>query len=616
MTTLRRKILVGYGIALALLAIVLAWSVRELVELGRASEAILVENYRSVEAADSMIRALGDQKAGALLLRLGRREEGISLLTSGEAAFLQALTRAKDNVTIEGEGDVVLAIDRSYATLLQDLSRLREETRASPPAGGPSEEIEARFSEVRDAAGRLRETNQKTMFAASARASRVARRAILSLVGVGGLALAVGLVFSLLLSKRLVKPLHEMIDATREIAAGSYDVRIPASSSDEIGQLAEEFNAMARRMKTYHDLNIERIVAEERKNEAVLQSIDDALFVVDAELRVVNVNRAAAKLLEIPATGVLGKHFLEVVPSEELLGYVRRTLETGEPPEIPEEKRVVTTGSGDAERHHLLSISAFRGESGPGLGVVLHLRDVTRMRELDRAKSEFIMTASHELRTPLASALMSVDLLRERLDEGAGEDERQLLGAAHEELSRLRALVDDLLDLSRIEAGRIDLDFSPVSVEMLFEKTLSVFREQAEAKGVDLSVRLAEDVPEVRADPEKIAWVLVNLVSNALRYVRRDGRIALGAERVGERVHVSVRDDGKGIPPEYQSRIFDKFVQVKGDPSTGGTGLGLAICREVVRAHRGTIWVDSAPGEGSTFTFTLPLARTSEGALP
>jgi NtrC-family two-component system sensor histidine kinase KinB len=227
---------------------------------------------------------------------------------------------------------------------------------------------------------------------------------------------------------------------------------------------------------------------------------------------------------------------------------------------------------------------------------------------VEKLKSEFIMAASHELRTPLTGMGMSIDLLLEHAGQELAEKDRELLKAAHEEVHRMKALVNDLLDLSKIEAGRIELEFEKVPVQTLFDHVQDVFKDQAEMKQVKLMIEPAGDMSEVRADANKVTWVLTNLVSNALRYVSHDGEIKITAKKVGPQVHLSVRDNGPGIPSEYQTKIFQKFVQVKGRQS-GGTGLGLAICKEIVRAHGGAIWVESSPGHGSSFTFTLPVAQ-------
>lgn len=203
---------------------------------------------------------------------------------------------------------------------------------------------------------------------------------------------------------------------------------------------------------------------------------------------------------------------------------------------------------------------------------------------------------------------MSVDLLVEHAAQGLAEMDRDLLQAAQEEVHRMKALVNDLLGLSKIEAGRIELEFESVPVLTLFDHVQAIFKSQMEVKEVMLTSASASNLPSVRADANKITWVLTNLISNALRYVSKGGHIELSAAKIGSQVHLSVRDDGPGVPPEYQSRIFQKFVRVK-DQEADGTGLGLAICKEIVRAHGGAIWVESPPGQASTFTFTLPVAQ-------
>lgn len=246
-----------------------------------------------------------------------------------------------------------------------------------------------------------------------------------------------------------------------------------------------------------------------------------------------------------------------------------------------------------------------RGKTGSLLGVVLLLRDVTRLTELDRLKSEFVMIVSHELRTPLTSIGMSIKLLLEKAMVKLNEKEQQLLSAADEDLQRLKTLVNNLLDLSKIEAGKMEMEFESVSVLTLCENVTKFLKNQVDSKGVDLTLTLPSNLPKVRADANKITWVLTNLLSNSLRYTDRGGQIRLSAEQLGPYVHLSVSDNGAGIPYEEQSKIFDKFVQIKSEKTLGGSGLGLTICKEIVHAHGGTIWVDSTPGKGSTFTFTF-----------
>jgi NtrC-family two-component system sensor histidine kinase KinB len=295
--------------------------------------------------------------------------------------------------------------------------------------------------------------------------------------------------------------------------------------------------------------------------------------------------------------------------SEQLFDYVKQSVESGQSPPIEEGKNIFTVQRGEERYHYQFSITPVRARVGSMLAVVLLLRDVTKLKELDRLKSEFVMMASHELRTPLTSIGMSVDLLLESAMGKLTDKEQRLLSAAHEEQQRLKALVNDLLELSKIEAGKIDMEFEHTPVPILLEKSVAVLKAQADEKHIELSFEVEKELPHAKADPNKVTWVLANLISNALRYTDSGGYIRLFAGQVGTQIHISVSDDGTGIPYEYQSKIFDKFVRVGSDRDGEGSGLGLAICKEIIRAHGGAIWVDSTPGQGSTFTFTLPVAE-------
>jgi NtrC-family two-component system sensor histidine kinase KinB len=239
-------------------------------------------------------------------------------------------------------------------------------------------------------------------------------------------------------------------------------------------------------------------------------------------------------------------------------------------------------------------------------------RRIRQLEEVDRLKSEFVTVASHELRTPLTSLAMEVGLLRERLGPDPGDKEARLLAAAEEDVKRLRALVDDLLDLSKLESGRAEIERRPVTPRSLADTALDAFRVRAEEKEIQLGREVAADAPPVYADPDQIGRVLANLVSNALHFTDAGGKIVIAADAVGDFVQFSVADNGRGISLEDQARLFDRFVRLERGREEGGTGLGLAISREIVRAHGGEIWVDSGPGPGSVFSFTLPVAHNGE----
>lgn len=606
--TLKRKILIGYGVAFTLMGLVIAWAVVNLVSLGKATSAILSENYRSILAAENMVDALERQDSGILLIFLGEREEGADQFKKYETVFIEWLARAKDNITIQGEAELIRSMEEGYAEYRRqfyDLTNILARDEAGLRPGYYREKVHPAFTRVREICVNLRNLNEKTMYTASVTAGNVAERAIWSTSLVAASALIVAMAFSIILAERIVRPIRRFMEASRKISEGDYSVQVPVETGDELGRLANEFNQMANQLSRYNDMNIEQIISEKNKGEAILASIEDGLVVFDTALKVTGINPAARNMLDLGFSDTSAMIFEDVIPNSKIRDLIRETISNGNEPDISNEDRILTFSEGDRSRHYMFSITVIRGRDRSLSGIVLLLRDITRIKEVERLKSEFIMAASHELRMPLTSLGMSVDLLLERAPRNLAEKDRELLQAAHEEVHRMKALINDLLDLSKIESGRIELEFETVPVPMLIDNVEEVFKRQLEMKGVTLGTRLAEDPLLVRADANKIAWVLTNLISNALRYIGEGGHIEISSQRVGPHIHLSVSDDGPGIPTEYQSRIFQKFVQVEGR-ETGGTGLGLAISKEIVRAHGGAIWVESSPGQGSKFTFTLP----------
>lgn len=432
---------------------------------------------------------------------------------------------------------------------------------------------------------------------------------------IGGLGLAFGIAFSILLSGRILRPLYQTIAAARRLASGDYGSRVTGGGSDELGSLAAEFNSMAGELEKFESMHVDRMMSEKSKTEAILNGIDDGIILVDQDLRVLDMNPAASALLGTPwAEHARKPRLSDLIHGEKLLSEASRISDGAESGILTEDERIFELDR-KGEKLFLMMTAIPLEHSGRSLpGCVIVLRDVTRAREVDRMKSEFVMAAAHELRTPVTSIGMSIDLLVDHCSGDLGPRERELLEAAHGEVHRLKALISDLLDLSRMEAGRIDLEIETVPVQLLLERIRSIYEGQLASKGSTISISGMESGLSVRADPGKISWVLSNLVSNALRFIPEgSGSIDLGAKRAGEDVILSVSDNGPGIPVEHQTRIFQKFVHFEEPGKAGGSGLGLAICREVVRASGGTIWVESEPGEGAVFSFSLPAAPRKGG---
>ncbi|HEX3044083.1 MAG TPA: HAMP domain-containing sensor histidine kinase, partial [Bacillota bacterium] len=242
--------------------------------------------------------------------------------------------------------------------------------------------------------------------------------------------------------------------------------------------------------------------------------------------------------------------------------------------------------------------------------IVVLFQNITQIKQLEKIKTDFVATVSHEFKTPLTSIMMGLSLLHDEKIGSLNEKQLETLRMIEEEGETLTTLVTDLLEILRLESGRSVFKIRPVSIEELIANAVKKFLETAESKEVNLTYEADEKLPKVRADAEKITWVLNNLITNALKYTNAGDEILVSAAVKHQKMLITVKDTGMGIPPGYQDKLFDKFLQVKGyDLEVRGTGLGLAIAKEIVEANGGEIWYESALDAGSTFIFTLPLDR-------
>jgi NtrC-family two-component system sensor histidine kinase KinB len=278
--------------------------------------------------------------------------------------------------------------------------------------------------------------------------------------------------------------------------------------------------------------------------------------------------------------------------------------------DAPLETGVLERKGGEAPQAYQYALSRVAAGPGAPIGVLAILRDVTEMRELDRLKSEFVATASHELRTPITTIGMSLALLGERISATLDPRIAGLLDAARQDAGRLERLVGDLLDLSRLEAGRLEPDRRPVDVAQLLHEVAQSFEAQAGDREIDLRLdEVAVDLPAAFADAEQVRRAVANLVTNAIRFTPRKGRVRLAARRVERGVRIEVRDTGPGIQARQRERIFEKFARADVPGAAGGSGLGLALAREIVTAHGGEIDVEPNAGGGSVFFVVLPTVR-------
>jgi two-component system, NtrC family, sensor histidine kinase KinB len=365
---------------------------------------------------------------------------------------------------------------------------------------------------------------------------------------------------------------------------------------------------MTLRLREYDNHNIEKLIAERRRANAIVRSIPDPLIVVDADYRIIAINSSAEKLFMIKEKQVKGIHILEVINHEAIFNALKESAQTHLAVKAISMDSALALTVNNTIRHYLLEATPVDDKEGNLIGMVVFMGDVTHLMETDRIKSDFVSTASHEFRTPLTSITLSVGLLLDRTVGTVNDKQAQLLQIIQEDCNRLNNLVSELLDLSRMESGKIVMTKESANLFKIIEASIQPLQIQLAEKKISLDVQSRiKDLPMLVVDASRIAWVFNNIISNAIRYTPEGGLISIDAFVEGEWILVSVKDNGIGIPQEYQSKIFDKFVQIKNnDEYTSGAGLGLAIVRDIIQAHGGKIWVESELGVGSTFQFTIP----------
>ena len=588
---------VGMLVALAGLG---AWSAWRLWNMGEVSNRIIADNYDSVVAAQQMKESLERQDSAMLFALLGDRARAERQLTEHRARFDAALAIAAGNITEPGEQAIVDAIrqqDERYDALLDRLL-------GASDASGYFGEAEPAFHALRADCDRLLTLNQEAMQRKAAEAAAISSRNFTASVSLAIVLTVMGLVIAAAVAGTILRPIGELSEATTAIAAGQLDVTVPISRQDEIGKLGALFNDMARRLREVRESNLGELLVARQVAEAAVDSLYDPVVVTDAAGRVTRLNDAAEPLFGREADA-LGRPLEEVAHDPRVAAAVHEVLRSQQTVAQEGAAATLTLAVGAAERSFRLRSTPMCAADGRLLGAVLLLEDVTHLREVDRLKSEFVAAASHELRTPLTSLQMGLHLLLE--DAGDLSDRQQeLLYMCRDEGLRLARLSTDLLDLSKIESGEAPPRLARTPAAALVRNAVEPLRLQIEAKGLTLAAELPPGLPAVMADKAQIERVLANLVTNAARATPKGGRITVTAEPRDGQVAIAVADTGVGIPAEYLRRIFEPFVQVPN--GTGGAGgLGLAISRKLIEAHNGQMTVQSEPGAGAVFTFTLPV---------
>jgi two-component system, NtrC family, sensor histidine kinase KinB len=606
--TVRARLMLAAAPLAFALALVGALAASEAGRLGQTSQAILSDNYRSVLAAQRMKEALERLEDAARAAALGHPELAASGQQEERRNFETALRAEEGNITEPGEAELAKALRTKWEKYEKQLDDCLG--RASRPEVEDCylHQLEPEFRPVKADADRVLEMNQDAMVSKSEKNREDAERLQWEMLAATVIALAVGLASSWSLATRTLQPLTALGQAVEQFGRGDFAVRAHARGGAEIAQLAATFNAMADRIDEYRKSSLGEMLQAQLAAQATLNSLPDPVFVFSPDGSILSANLAAEGLFAPEDRAAPSLNLLEP-RLREALDAVRVPVLQGKGPFVPrsfDESFSVQLPEG--ERVFLPRAEPVYEEAGGIVAATVVLQDVTRLRRFEELRNDLVSTVAHQFRTPLTSLRMAIHLCLDGIAGPLSAKQQDLLYAGREECERLQGIVEELLDLARLQSGSIPLDLEDVAAEALLEEAAKAHRADAQAKNVTLEVEPVVDEARVRADPQRLRLVFQNLLENALHHTPGGGRVSLRASQDAASVRFEVTDSGPGIPEDQQGRIFEKFYRGPGGAG-GGAGLGLSIARDVVRAHGGEIGVDSAPGRGSTFWFTLPRMR-------
>ncbi len=421
------------------------------------------------------------------------------------------------------------------------------------------------------------------------------------------LALLIGALVSFAFARMFAARVQRLQRFSQRIAEGDFRPLLREGPRDELSDLADSLNLTAARM----DREIRMLSGERNRSSAILRSMVEGVAVIDAEERLVFYNRAFSEILSVDAAGAEGRPLIEVVRNSELLSLIRRALRGDEGLQTDITMGITQTQSFSitAAPVKALDVSASgQVPEGKPSGAVVVLHDVTELRRLERVRQDFVANVSHEFKTPLTAIQgFAETLLAGALDDP--ENNRRFLEIIRNHATRLARLTNDLLKLARIEAGKLELEFSSVGLLELIEACTETTLLKANRKEITLEITVPPQLPAVRGDAALLRDVLQNLLDNAIQYTPARGHISVAASATAREAVITVSDTGIGIPLADSERIFERFYRVDAARSreAGGTGLGLSIAKHIVEAHGGKLWVESTVGQGSKFSFSLPL---------
>lgn len=601
--TLKGKITLVYVGLVVLTAAVGFISVLSLWRMEGSVNGLMSNNYKSISAVQKMSGAL-DQEDNAIIAYLMQGEKsGIDKFYEGNNLFSGYYRIESGNVTEKGEQDYVNHIGTQYNALLKSFTEIRnmQEIQGKAVAAGYyASTVRPIISKLRAEMNNIITLNQNAMFRKKNNTSSDVKAAVYVLLAVTCIAVIGGFLTARHFVGHFLAPLSALTDGINRVRAGKFGFTINVDSNDEFGKLAAEFNEMVRRLSAFEQSTMGTLMDERNKSIAIMKSIGNPLFVLSTDLHITFLNDASENFFGLKEDEAVGRHFLEVIHDSTFYDIIDNSARE------KQSNNVIRLKKNGEDCFFNVVLTPVRGRTDAS-GYILILQDITRIKKLEHVKKNFFATVSHEIKTPLTSIMMGASMLTDGNMGNLNQEQTEVVKAIIEDSQKLSNFVRELLEIEKMDSGKTVYSFAPCAIYAIAENSCRQFREMAELAGVKLENTISERLPFILADFEKVTWIFNNLLGNALKHTGSGDSINVAAQAADGFVRVTVSDTGEGIQKEFHSKIFERYTRIeKPDDTAGGTGLGLSVAKSIVTAHGGKIGVESEPGQGSTFWFTLP----------
>jgi PAS domain S-box-containing protein len=573
---IKTKLNLGVGLLFLLIIILTLVSAFYVFLIKKDTQNILKANYNTLEYSRNMLYSLDEI----------RNNEGKSI-----AAFETNLNKQNKNITEVGEDYATRNLHKSFTLLKQNKN---------------SEVVK---SQIRLDIFEIMKLNMIAIKQKSDIANRTAETANMWIAITGTLCFLIAFNLLVNLPNNIANPIKELTASIKEIANKNYSERVHFMNHNEFGDLAKSFNTMAKKLEEYHNSNLYKLSFEKKRLETLINNMHDPIIGLDNQGTILFVNDEALKIIGMKSEDVLGEIATTLALKNDLMkSLIIKNLEsdtytTGQ--KLLPMKIFADGKESYFEKENVnITIKPTGEDQTIDIGDVIILRNITPFKELDFAKTNFIATISHELKTPISSIKFSLQLLEKEQTGILNDEQQHLVESINEDSQRLLKITGELLELSQVETGNIQLNIEKSDPYQIIHYATEAIKMQAEQKQIELHVETDDNLPMVKADSEKTSWVLINFLTNAIRYSSEKSVIAVKLKSDSQHILFMVVDTGKGIDNRYRSKVFDKYFQIPGSQKTG-TGLGLAISKEFIEAQGGSIGVESELGLGSTFYFKL-----------